>query len=620
MPRYPNCFEGNPRLKAAYVRLEWTPEQLAEYLRCMEDPFYFIRNYVSIVTLDHGIQKFGLWDFQEDLVQTYLDERFVIAKFPRQVGKALKLDTPIFSPTGWKKMGELAVGDTIYGRNGEETKITFVSETFYDRDTYKITFDNGESVVCSDHHLWNVACADWKHKEKTLETTELIEYFQKKKHNSQGLYTRVADAIPFEHKELPIDPYVLGLWLGDGNSRGDTITTSSWDLPHLIDKIESCDFEVTTIRKDKRNENTYRFRIDGLTRQLRHNNLLQNKHIPDAYLTSSIEQRYELIRGLMDSDGSCRKNGGCEFYNKDLLLVKSFRHILSTLGIKSRLLNKTINGTLYYTVRFCSEHPVFTLPRKCNRQRHIHPKNKRHYIQSIEKIECTPSVCIQVDSEDHMFLCGETLIPTHNTVTTVAYLLWKLIFNETFSVAILANKLKTAKEIMDKFKAAYERLPFWLQQGVKEWNQHGILLENDSKITVSATTLDAIRGFSHNVVLLDEFAMVKSNIAEDFMASVFPTISASKTAQILVLSTPKGMNHFYKLWCDAEDGKNGFVAKSVHWRDVPGRDEEWERTQRDKLQDKFAQEHECVAEDTFVTVRKNGVIYRISIAELYDSL
>lgn len=611
MPKKDTIYRSNPNLKAAYTPIKFTVDQVTEWIKCRDDIVYFGKNYMKIVNVDKGLMNFDLWPFQEDLVRTFQDERFVIAKFPRQVGKALKLTTKILTPSGWTTMGELSVGDTIYGRNGEETKVTFVSEIHH-RDTYDITFDNGETVTACEDHLWTVSTSDWEHREKTLSTKELIPLLGKKQKNGSGLYTSVADALPFQEQSLPIDPYVLGVWLGDGNSRDGRVTTSSVDLIPFLQKIASCGFDIECIRKDKRKgKNTYRYRIDGLRTLLRKNDLLLNKHIPEIYLRSSVEQRLELLRGLMDTDGHARKNGGCEFYNKNLRLIEGVRFILSSLGIKSRVGQKIIKGQLYHTVRFATtKYIVFCLQRKVERQRLLKNKavNKRHYIQSIVKVETVPTVCIQVDSRDHMFLCGETLIPTHNTTCSILYLVHTSLFFADQKIAILANKSSTAQAIMAKFQLAYEHLPKWLQQGVIEWNKRSVLLENNNSIIADATGGSAIRGGSFNVIFLDEFAFVHRNIAEEFFASVYPTISSGNTSKVIIVSTPNGMNLFYKLWVEAENGQNRFVPKAIHWRDVPGRDSKWEAETRANLGDAlFDQEFNCEflgSSNTLISAKK----------------
>jgi hypothetical protein len=180
------------------------------------------------------------------------------------------------------------------------------------------------------------------------------------------------------------------------------------------------------------------------------------------------------------------------------------------------------------------------------------------------------------------------------TTTVVATILWSVLFNENYSVAILANKERQAIEILSRIQLAYEHLPKWLQQGVKEWNKKDIELENRSKIIASSTSSSAIRGTSQNLVYLDEFAFVPNNIQHSFFSSVFPVISSGKTTKILITSTPNGMNLFYKLWMDSVEGRNSYERIDVHWSELPGRDEEWKRqTIANTSEDQFRQEFEC---------------------------
>ena len=179
------------------------------------------------------------------------------------------------------------------------------------------------------------------------------------------------------------------------------------------------------------------------------------------------------------------------------------------------------------------------------------------------------------------------------TTTSVAYLLWSTIFTDSQSVAVLANKGSLARDILAKYQLAYENLPMWLQQGVVTWNKGNVELENGSKIIAASTSSSAIRGGSFNCVFLDEFAFVPNNIAEEFFNSVYPVISSGKTSKIIIVSTPNGMNLFYKLWMDAIGKKNGYKPFEIHWSMVPGRTEAWkEETIRNTSLRQFQQEFE----------------------------
>jgi len=180
------------------------------------------------------------------------------------------------------------------------------------------------------------------------------------------------------------------------------------------------------------------------------------------------------------------------------------------------------------------------------------------------------------------------------STTTISYLLHYALFNPNSNIAILANKSSTARDILGRLQLAYENLPKWLQQGVINWNKGNIELENKSTIVAAATSSSAIRGGSYNIIFLDEFAFVPANIAEQFFSSVYPTISSGQKTKMIIVSTPHGMNMYYKLWVDAENKRNDYIPIEVHWSEVPGRDEEWkEATIRNTSKEQFASEFEC---------------------------
>ena len=195
---------------------------------------------------------------------------------------------------------------------------------------------------------------------------------------------------------------------------------------------------------------------------------------------------------------------------------------------------------------------------------------------------------------DNRFVICKMPRQTGKSTTIIAYLLHYVLFNENVNVAILANKGAVARELLSRLQLAYEHLPKWLQQGVVIWNKGNIELENGSKILASATSGSAVRGSSFNIIFLDEFAHVPSNIAEQFFTSVYPTISSGESTKVLIVSTPLGMNMFYKMWADAQEKRNNYVPLEVHWSQVPGRDEKWKQeTIKNTSEVQFTQEFEC---------------------------
>ena len=197
---------------------------------------------------------------------------------------------------------------------------------------------------------------------------------------------------------------------------------------------------------------------------------------------------------------------------------------------------------------------------------------------------------------------------TGKSTTCVSYLLHYAIFNDSVNIGILANKATTARELLARLATAYENLPKWMQQGIMVWNKGSLELENGSKILAASTSASAVRGMSFNILFLDEFAFVPNHVADSFFASVYPTITSGKNTKVIIVSTPHGMNHFYRMWHDAEKQKNDYIPTDVHWSEVPGRDLEWkEQTIKNTSEQQFKIEFECEflgSIDTLITAAK----------------
>ena len=195
---------------------------------------------------------------------------------------------------------------------------------------------------------------------------------------------------------------------------------------------------------------------------------------------------------------------------------------------------------------------------------------------------------------EHRFNICKMPRQTGKSTTVVSYLLHYLIFNDSVNIGILANKAATARELLQRLATAYENLPKWMQQGIISWNKGSIELENGSKILAASTSASAVRGMSFNILFLDEFAFVPNHVADSFFASVYPTITSGKNTKVIIVSTPHGMNHFYRMWHDAEKQKNEYIPTDVHWSEVPGRDEKWkETTIANTSEQQFKVESEC---------------------------
>jgi hypothetical protein len=198
--------------------------------------------------------------------------------------------------------------------------------------------------------------------------------------------------------------------------------------------------------------------------------------------------------------------------------------------------------------------------------------------------------------------------------TSLAFMLHYVLFNEQKNIAILANKGATARELLGRLQFAYEKLPMFIQQGVSEWNKGSIFLENGSRILASSTSSSAIRGFSFNLIFLDEFAFVPQNLAEEFFNSVYPTISSGQQSKVIIVSTPNGMNHFYKMWTNAVEGRSDYHPFAINWSDVPGRDEAWKKqTIANTNEEQFRQEFETEFLGSAGTLIKPAKIAELTI-------
>ena len=200
------------------------------------------------------------------------------------------------------------------------------------------------------------------------------------------------------------------------------------------------------------------------------------------------------------------------------------------------------------------------------------------------------------------------------------FILWYAMFHSDQLVAMLANKLALAKEQLQLLRDSYVALPFWLQPGVKLWNKMSIQFSNNTRILVAATTPDGVRGFSPNLLYLDEFAFLRNGLADDFMASVFPSISSGKKTRVIITSTPQGLNHFYRMWEDAVDENTAsyhdltsrYVRSVVKWNEVPGRDTQWGIDEMARIgEQKFRQEYECEFIGSAVTLIDYKILQKL---------
>jgi len=375
--------------------------------------------------------------------------------------KALAYDTPIMTKDGWKKHGELQVGDYVIGSSGDFIKVIARTKNFTDSKQYEITFDKKYKIVCSSDHIWEVNAKSKKRvkgtknkrigREKKLVTAdEVFEYgcgYDKK-------YSVDVLPVKYSEKELEIHPYVLGAWLGDGASAGGRIYGLDTEL---FDRIKELGYDIRDTSKDVTKS------IRKIAVVLRSMNLKNNKHIPDNYKYSSYEQRMELVKGLMDTDGTIDDRCTCTFTNINKKLCDDLYEVLVSVGYKPNYrthVGKFCDADyVFYNISFNArkENNPFYLKRKADKV-YIGNKPKTRFITDIQPLIDGQYItnCIQVDSEDGIYLAGKEMIPTHNsTLKTFAHTIWILATRDT-RIAIFSNSLKIAKPHFSLIKSTME--------------------------------------------------------------------------------------------------------------------------------------------------------------------
>lgn len=344
----------------------------------------------------------------------------------RESYKDIANSVPIITVNrGWITHGEIQIGDRVFSPNGKPVKVLALSPQYTDSECFEITFSDNAKITCGAGHLWRlrrkirrrIANSQLRYIEFAEEIYSTIELVNK----SGRLDVGVSKPLYYMPAFLPIHPYILGAWLGDGHSSCGRLTSGD---PEIFEKIASLGFTLSENKTITKN-------IYGLMPKLRKLGVLNNKHIPEIYLSSSFDQRMELLRGLMDTDGHCTTKGHAVFISKSEILANQVRDLSNSLGLRARLkkysfkfnFKKTGQGIYeYYQVAFpCHEDKnIFTLRRKANRARCLYGHRNTRCIKTIKKIESVPTKCIQV--EGGMYVVGRDLIPTHNsTIITFAH-------------------------------------------------------------------------------------------------------------------------------------------------------------------------------------------------------
>jgi hypothetical protein len=406
------------------------------------------------------------------------------------MGKALALDTPIPTPYGWSTMGELKIGDKVFDEKGSICNVTSVTGIMLNRDCYEVEFTNGEKIVADGSHQWFTLSekarrselqsknkrngrenlkphgSDQRHK-KTYAAIVTTQEISKTVYSQGKLnhHISLCKGIELPGRQLPIDPYVLGCWLGDGHSSCGRIAIGDQSLCIFI---EESGYKISHGHGGGISRTIF-----GIQPILRSLMLINNKHIPKEYLRSSYQQRLSLLQGLMDTDGCCDKLGYCEFCNINEALAKQVHELVLSLGIKASI--SVGNATLYgritskkYRVIFHTSVPIFRLARKLERLPYKIHRNNNHRIVSCKKVKSVPVRCIQVDSLNSLYLCSRSFIPTHNS-TFVNALAANMAHFYAWNICIASFETHPRRGIAKFMRTYFLEKPQFSTEGFNQW-------------------------------------------------------------------------------------------------------------------------------------------------------
>lgn len=365
---------------------------------------------------------------------------------PPRFGKALALDTEIPTPDrGFVRMGDLRVGDKVFAVDGTITEVIGVSPVWRDRPVCRVTTNDGYSVVADRSHEWDVVVDRKRPKWKTVDTEYVLRKTAHTK-ESRALRIPLQGAAQYPERSFSVDPYVLGVWLGDGRSDSAALCTADDFIFNKVNAIEGD--EYTEYAKSGKTRHWRPGPIgkrgdkSSLQTRLRDLGVLNNKHIPQAYMTASVEQRLALLQGLMDTDGAVAKKGCCSFYNTNEMLARQVQELVQSLGVKASLVSgpATLNRQqfgLCWKVHFFMDR-VASIPRKAERCRQA-ARTPERYIRA-EAAGIADTVCIEVAHPSHLFLCTRGYIPTHNSESIAfLYVAWYLGRNPSHQVMMITH-------------------------------------------------------------------------------------------------------------------------------------------------------------------------------------
>jgi phage terminase large subunit-like protein len=469
----------------------------------------------------------------------------------RKNGKALALDTPTPTPNGWRVFGDLAPGDPVFDERGAIQRVLRCTDVMYNHPCYRVTFDDGSSVVADAEHGWltesrqpgNGTRGKRRSREDSIHTTE--ELSKRVRIGTEWNHKiRITEPLRYKERELDVAPYAMGVWLGDGDSLSARLTCADVGI---LERLAERGV-VAVPRRGKPEGMRYHLgTVSGISLQslLRRAGVLGNKHIPFAYLTGSITQRLELMRGLMDTDGCCYKSGLCEFTSTSHRLAHDFQELLRGLGYVGRIDidRATISGVdcgPKYRIQFWprTNERVFWLERKYKRQRALRgDRTRKISIVSIEPVASVPVRCIEVSGPSHLFLVGEAMVPTHNTTFMAGIGLYMMVSDdepgaEVYSIATTRDQ---SKIVFDEAVRMRKKSPF-LASRVASYRNNLSVMETASKFEPQSADYGTADGKNTHCLIADELHQHPTRLLYD----AYKESTASRSQALCLSITTAG--------------------------------------------------------------------------------
>lgn len=502
--------------------------------------------------------------------------RTSLLALPRKCGKALAIDTPVLTTAGWSTMGDLRPGDYVFHPDGNPVRIAAVSEIMVGRPCYEVAFSQTqERIVADEQHLWKTKSVFETHA-KVRTTLEIHQTLKCGARGDRRHSVEIPKPLVFDEAELPIHPYVLGAWLGNGNSQGSRITMHADDQAEMVNRLHSfgtparplnfsgnaCTLSLSTGKKGRNRE--------CLQFKLKEAGVFGSKRIPECYLRGSVSQRWDLLRGLMDTDGHIANNGVCEFSVVNESLARAAQELVASLGMKSMISvdDAKIAGRFIskrYRVRFkpiASEH-AFYMKRKLEKTHGagaIAPRSKTRQITECRPAQSVPVRCIQVESPDGMFLVGRSLIPTHNSTLCAAIALKCLIADDEPGAEVFSCGADRAQAsiVFEVAKGMVAQSPILSKLCKVYRNAIAVQRTHSSYKALSADSYTK-HGLNAHAIVFDELHTQKDSELWRVMSS---SMGARRQPLLVAITTAGNRRESicYQIWQYAQQVRDGLIV------------------------------------------------------------